>query len=126
MTHPTSPILPENWQRDVLACKAVQHGQIVRRKTRDMKRFAGMDGFIDEVRRRGFRAVENRGAVHRVLQHGTRPARDLTVPIRNIVTDTKIFSGFLIEFFERIRRGPLFPMTVSQPIFHVFPRGLWT
>lgn len=58
-----SPILPENWLRDLFACKAVQQGQIVRRKTRDVERYVGMDRFLEEVRNRGFRAVENRGQI---------------------------------------------------------------
>lgn len=63
MTNPASPILPENWLRDVFACKAVQQGQIVRRKTRDVERYVGMERFLDELHRRGFRAVENRGQI---------------------------------------------------------------
>ncbi|UYV35810.1 aspartate aminotransferase [Rhodobacteraceae bacterium D3-12] len=63
MTYRDSPILPENWLRDLFACKAVQQGQIVRRKTRDVERYVGMDRFLDELQNRGFRAVENRGQI---------------------------------------------------------------
>ena len=63
MSYQTSPILPENWLRDLFRCKAVQEGQIVRRKKRDIERYVGMEPFLDEVRRRGFRAVENRGQI---------------------------------------------------------------
>ncbi len=65
----TSPISPENWLRNLFMCKAVQQGQIVRRKRRDIERYVGMDRFRDEIRRRGFRAVENRGQVLIICNH---------------------------------------------------------
>lgn len=49
--------------REVFACKAVQDGTMIRRQRRDIERIVGMDAFLDEVARRGFRAVENRGQV---------------------------------------------------------------
>jgi len=37
--------------------------QIVRRKARDIERYVGMKRFLDELERRGFRALENRGQI---------------------------------------------------------------
>lgn len=56
-------ISPEIWLRETFACKAVQHGQVVRRKKRDIEHYVGMDRFLDEIRQRGFQAVENREQV---------------------------------------------------------------
>lgn len=55
------PLCPDVWLRDLFACKAVQQGQVIRRKKRDIERFAGRDLFLAEVRRRGFQVVENAG-----------------------------------------------------------------
>ena len=63
MSYQASPILPETWLRDLFMCKAVQQGQIVRRKARDIERYVGMKRFLDELERRGFRALENRGQI---------------------------------------------------------------
>ena len=49
--------------REVFACKAVQQGAVIRRQRRDIERVVGMQAFLDEVARRGFRAVENSGQV---------------------------------------------------------------
>ncbi|GHF67948.1 hypothetical protein [Seohaeicola zhoushanensis] len=58
-----SPISPETWLRDLFLCKAVAEGHVIRRKRRDIERYVGMDRFTEEVQRRGFRALENRGQV---------------------------------------------------------------
>jgi hypothetical protein len=63
MLRDASPLSPEIWIRDVFACKAVQQGLVVRRKLRDIERYAGLEAFLAEVRLRGFRAVENRGQI---------------------------------------------------------------
>lgn len=63
MSHAPSPILPETWLRDLFLCKAVQQGQVVRRKRRDVERYVGMARFLDEIRHRGFQAIENRGQI---------------------------------------------------------------
>ncbi len=63
MIKDTSPLSPEIWIRDVFACKAVQQGLVVRRKLRDIERYAGLEPFLTEGRLRGFRAVENRGQI---------------------------------------------------------------
>jgi hypothetical protein len=63
MIRSDSPLAPEIWLRDVLSSKAVAQGHVIRRKVRDIERFVGMARFLEEVRQRGFRAVENRGYV---------------------------------------------------------------
>lgn len=56
-------LTPERWLREVFACKAVQQGAVIRRRRRDIERVVGMETFLAEVARRGFRAVENGGQV---------------------------------------------------------------
>ena len=63
MTYHSSPLTPELWLQDMFASKAVQRGEVIRRKARDIERFAGMDMFRAELQRRGFRAVENAGQI---------------------------------------------------------------
>ena len=63
MTYYSSPLTPELWLQDMFASKAVQRGEVIRRKARDIERFVGMDLFREELRRRGFRAVENTGQI---------------------------------------------------------------
>ncbi len=57
MTYHSSPLTPELWLQDMFASKAVQRGEVIRRKARDIERFVGMDMFRAELQRRGFRAV---------------------------------------------------------------------
>lgn len=57
------PLTPDVWLRDLFLCKAVAEGHVIRRKRRDIERYVGMDRFTEEIRRRGFRAFENRGQV---------------------------------------------------------------
>ncbi len=63
MTYYSSPLTPELWLQDMFASKAVQRGEVIRRKARDIERFVGMDLFRAELQRRGFRAVENAGQI---------------------------------------------------------------
>jgi len=58
-----SPLSPEIWLHDLFACKAVQQGGVIRRKARDVERFAGMDRFLTEIDRRGYRVAENAGQI---------------------------------------------------------------
>ena len=59
----TSPLTPENWLRDLFASKAVQQGGVIRRKARDVERFAGMERFLREIDRRGYQVAENAGQI---------------------------------------------------------------
>ena len=63
VAHYTSPLTPELWLLDMFACKAVQRGEVIRRKARDIEQFVGMDLFRTELRRRRFRAVGNAGQI---------------------------------------------------------------
>lgn len=71
-----SPLSPDVWLNDLFACKAVQQGAVIRRKARDIDRFAGMDLFLQEVDRRGYQAVENAGQI--VIFCNREPVRRLT------------------------------------------------
>lgn len=51
---------------------------MIRRKARDIARFAGMERFMAEVHRRGFRAMENSGQI--VIFCNRAPIRWLTPP----------------------------------------------
>ncbi|MBD3678515.1 MAG: N-(5'-phosphoribosyl)anthranilate isomerase [Rhodobacteraceae bacterium] len=57
----TVPLTPEHWLRQVFSARAARDGGIVRRQVRDVDRIIGRDAFETELRRRGFRAVENAG-----------------------------------------------------------------
>ncbi len=78
MRNQNSPLAPEVWLKDLFASKAVQEGAVIRRKARDIERFAGMDKFMAEIHRRGFRAVENSGQI--VIFCNRAPLRWLTRP----------------------------------------------
>ncbi|WP_298910881.1 hypothetical protein [uncultured Aliiroseovarius sp.] len=46
---------------DLFSSKAARQGAVIRRKLRDIERYVGRDRFEDELRRRGYHAVENAG-----------------------------------------------------------------
>lgn len=75
-----SPLSPEVWLNDLFTSKAVMQGGVIRRKARDIERYAGMARFLQEVDRRGFQAVENAGQVVIFCNRG--PVRWLTAPAR--------------------------------------------
>lgn len=54
-------IRPDDWLCTLFSARAAARGGVVRRKTRDIERIVGMDRFLAELDRRGFRAVENGG-----------------------------------------------------------------
>jgi DNA-binding winged helix-turn-helix (wHTH) protein len=54
---------PEAFLADVFGTKLVRNGKVVRRSLRDIERYFGREAFIEEVYRRGFRAIENSGHV---------------------------------------------------------------
>lgn len=76
MRNRNSPLSPEVWLNDLFACKAVQQGGVIRRKARDIERFAGMGPFMCEIRRRGFRVAQNGGQI--VIFCNRAPVRWLT------------------------------------------------
>lgn len=61
MDHLPTHLSADQWLRHMFASKAVQDGGVVRRKVRDVERLVGRDVFEREIRRRGFRAIENGG-----------------------------------------------------------------
>lgn len=58
-----SPLSPEIWLHDLFSSKKVNRGGVIRRKARDVERFAGMESFMAEVDRRGFQVAENAGQI---------------------------------------------------------------
>jgi len=66
---------PQAFLADVFGSKLVRDGKIVRRSLRDIERYYGRDAFIDEIHRRGFRAIENAG--HVVIFCNAEPVRVL-------------------------------------------------
>ena len=71
-----SPLSPEVWLNDLFSSKAVMQGAVIRRKARDIERFAGMDRFMAEIDRRGYQVVENAGQIVIFCNRG--PVRWLT------------------------------------------------
>jgi len=59
--------------------KSVQQGTVIRRKARDIERFAGMERFLREIHRRGFQVAENSGQI--VIFCNRAPVRWLTSPL---------------------------------------------
>ena len=78
MQNRNSPLDPEIWLRDLFSSRAVQQGAVIRRKARDVERFAGMERFLAEIERRGFRVAENSGQF--VIFCNRAPVRWLTEP----------------------------------------------
>ena len=52
---------PETWIANLFVSQAAREGAGIRRKCRDVERYAGRDLFLDDMRRRGFSVVENAG-----------------------------------------------------------------
>lgn len=71
-----SPLSHEVWLNDLFSSKAVNDGGVIRRKARDIERFAGMSRFMAEIERRGYRAAENGGQI--VIFCNRAPIRWLT------------------------------------------------
>ncbi|GGD30900.1 hypothetical protein GCM10011358_13670 [Sinisalibacter lacisalsi] len=71
---------PDLWLRELFSSQAARDGLVIRRKVRDIERFAGWDRFTAELTRRGYRAFENSGQVIIFCNHAPiqpiAPARD--------------------------------------------------
>ena len=78
MRNRNSPLSPEIWLKDLFTSKAVQEGAVIRRKARDIERFAGMERFMAEIDRRGYQVAENSGQL--VIFCNRAPIRWLTPP----------------------------------------------
>jgi hypothetical protein len=73
MHGPPACLTPERWLIQLFSAQAAASGGVVRRQTRDVDRYVGRDRFVYELRRRGFRAVENAG--HFVIFCNSEPVR---------------------------------------------------
>jgi len=60
MTLPAT-ITPDLWLRQLFSAQAARDGGVLRRSVRDVERILGRTAFERELRRRGYRAVENSG-----------------------------------------------------------------
>jgi hypothetical protein len=58
-----APLSPDRWIRQLFQSQAAAKGGVVRRKKWDIERLVGWDRFLQELHRRGYRAVENAGQV---------------------------------------------------------------
>ncbi|MEL7104303.1 MAG: aspartate aminotransferase [Pseudomonadota bacterium] len=76
MQNRNGPLSPDVWIQDLFSSKAVCQGGVIRRKARDIERFAGMDRFMAEIDRRGFQVAENSGQI--VIFCNRAPVRFLT------------------------------------------------
>lgn len=56
-----SPLTPQMWMIDLFSARTAAKGGVLRRSIRDIERYVGRAEFDDELRRRGFHAVENAG-----------------------------------------------------------------
>ena len=54
-------ITPDQWLRQLFNAKAAVDGGVIRRQVRDVERILGRTSFEIEIRRRGYRMVENAG-----------------------------------------------------------------
>jgi len=75
--------------------KPEQQGGVIRRKARDIERFAGMELFMREVERRGYQVAENSGQI--VIFCNRAPVRWLTPtvpPISSKEIGAKSFQDF--------------------------------
>ncbi|SFR04889.1 N-(5'-phosphoribosyl)anthranilate isomerase [Poseidonocella sedimentorum] len=59
----TAPLSPDAWMTHLFSSKAARSGAVIRRKLRDIERYAGRDRFLEEIERRGYTAVENAGQI---------------------------------------------------------------
>jgi hypothetical protein len=55
------PISSQEWLRQMFASRAALNGGVVRRSVSDVERLVGREAFLELMRRRGFRVVENAG-----------------------------------------------------------------
>lgn len=61
MIHVPARITPDQWLRQLFSAKAAIDGGVIRRQVCDVERILGRNSFEAEVRRRGYRMVENAG-----------------------------------------------------------------
>ena len=54
-------LTPQQWLDQIFSAQAAMRGGVVRRRVRDVERLVGRPLFREELRRRGYRAIENNG-----------------------------------------------------------------
>ncbi|MEL6563685.1 MAG: N-(5'-phosphoribosyl)anthranilate isomerase [Pseudomonadota bacterium] len=54
-------LTPEQWLDKIFSAKSALQGGVVRRKVRDIDRLVGRPLFREELRKLGYRAIENNG-----------------------------------------------------------------
>ena len=72
--HP--PPSPDVVLLELFSSKAAREGAVIRRKARDIDRLIGRAAFLQELNRRGYRAVENAGQI--VIFCNREPVQILT------------------------------------------------
>jgi hypothetical protein len=60
---------------DVFGTRLARDGKVIRRSAQDIERYFGREAFIEEIHRRGYRAIENAG--HIVIFCNREPVRIL-------------------------------------------------
>ena len=78
MTLPAE-LSPDLWITHVFSAKAAREGGVVRRKIRDIEHYVGLQIFLAELDRRGFKAVENAGQL--IIFCNQEPVRIVTPTI---------------------------------------------
>ncbi len=68
-------LTPDRWLIQLFSARAAAEGGILRRSVADVERLVGRDRFLWEIRRRGFRVVENAGQF--VIFCNTEPVKIL-------------------------------------------------
>lgn len=66
-------LTPVEWLDHIFSSKSALSGGVVRRKVRDVERIVGRDTFRAELRKRGYRAIEN--GAHFVILCNRLPMR---------------------------------------------------
>ena len=61
MTNLPDVISPDRWIIQIFSARAAAEGGILRRKVADVERLVGRERFYFEVKRRGYRLIENSG-----------------------------------------------------------------
>ncbi len=98
MHNRNSPLDPDVWLHDLFKSKAVQEGGVIRRKSRDVERFAGRERFLAEIRRREYQVAENSGQL--VIFCNCAPVRWLTPPVAATISSKEIDPKSFEDFGE--------------------------
>lgn len=51
----------QEWLDHVFSAQSARAGGVVRRKVRDVERLVGREAFFEDLRQRGYQAIENNG-----------------------------------------------------------------